>query len=79
MNNNMTLEDKLWVIIPKTIEIISEKLKIDLKTARDKFYNSKIYEMLDNPETKMWYYSPMFLASFFIDEINGKEIKDFYM
>ena len=46
-------------LIPQTIALIVEKDGIDDITAINKFYQSKVYDLLSKEETKMWHYSPM--------------------
>lgn len=46
-------------IIPQTISIIAEKECIDEIKAMNEFYQSKVYSLLSDEETKMWHYSPM--------------------
>lgn len=74
MNNNKTLENMLWIFIPKIAQIISNKKKINLEVANKFIYNSETYKRLENPETKMWYYSDECLADFFINEFDRNEL-----
>lgn len=46
-------------IIPQTVSLIAEKEQIDEMKALDDFYQSKVYAMLTQEETKMWHYSPL--------------------
>ena len=46
-------------IIPQTISIIAEKEGVDEIKAMNEFYQSKVYSLLSDEETKMWHYSPM--------------------
>lgn len=46
-------------LIPQTVALIVEKEGLDDITAINEFYQSKVYELLSNEETKMWHYSPM--------------------
>ena len=74
MNDNKTLENMLWVFLPKIAEIIAEKKQISLEKAVKFIYNSKTYKKLENPETKLWYYSDIDLANFFINEYERNEL-----
>lgn len=46
-------------LIPQTVALIVEKEGLDDITAMNEFYQSKVYDLLSNEETKMWHYSPM--------------------
>ncbi len=61
-------------IIPKTVEIISEKEKIDEMNALNMFYNSKTYHLLSIEDTKLWYYSPLTIYSMWKSEYETGEI-----
>lgn len=74
MNTNKTLDNMLWVFIPNVAQIISNRKGISLKQVNKFIYNSHLYQMLENSDTKMWYYSDEALANFFINEYDGKEL-----
>ena len=74
MNSQKTLDGMLWIIIPNISKIIAEKKNITMKEANKIIYNSKLYKTLENAETKMWYYSDEYLADFFLDEYEKKEL-----
>lgn len=46
-------------LVPQIINLIIEKECLDDLTALSLFYQSKVYSLLSNEETKMWHYSPM--------------------
>ena len=46
-------------LIPQTVALIVEKEGLDDITALNEFYQSKVYDLLSDEETKMWHYSPM--------------------
>ena len=46
-------------LIPQTVALIVEKEGLDDRTALNEFYQSKVYDLLSEEETKMWHYSPM--------------------
>ena len=46
-------------LIPQTVGLIVEKDGLDDLAAINEFYQSKVYDLLSNEETKMWHYSPM--------------------
>lgn len=55
------------------INFISTKQSISEQEAMKKLYSSKLYEVLENEETKLWQYSTQMLYSLFEqEEKNGK-------
>ena len=74
MNNDKTLEDMLWIFIPNVVKIISQKKGITLEKVNKFIYNSETYKKIENPNTKMWYYSDEVLADFFINEYEKNEL-----
>lgn len=62
-------EAVLKLLIPQVIHLIAENGKIDEVTASRDFYNSKVYELLENEETKLWHFSPLTLFNMYADEI----------
>lgn len=62
-------EAVLKLLIPQIIHLIAENQKIDEVTASRDFYNSKVYELLENEETKLWHFSPLTLFNMYDDEI----------
>ena len=57
------------LLITQTIELIAKKYKLSIEKARDKFYSSKIVEMLDDDETGLYGQSALYLLSLFEDEL----------
>lgn len=62
-------EAVLKLLIPQVIHLIAENGRIDEVTASRDFYNSKVYELLENEETKLWHFSPLTLFNMYDDEI----------
>ena len=50
------------------VKMISNKLNLSNEEAITKLYSSKLYEMLEDEETKLWHYSTSMLFSLFIQE-----------
>lgn len=46
-------------IIPQTVALIAEKENVDEIKAMDEFYQSKVYSLLAEEETKLWHFSPL--------------------
>ena len=51
-------------IIPEVISLISKNENIDKIQAINEFYDSKVYSLLSDEETKMWHYSPFNYLSY---------------
>lgn len=58
----------LVLIVPKVIGLIVENHKIDEVTASKKFYESEVYSLLEEEDTKLWQLSPLTLFSMYDEE-----------
>lgn len=58
----------LMLIVPDVIKLITENYGIDEISASDSFYSSKVYEKLEQEETKMWHLSPLTLFNMYDSE-----------
>ena len=67
-------EAMLVLIIPKIISLIVENYEIDEVTASRKFYESKVYSLLEEEDTKLWHLSPLTLFHMYDEEINTGNI-----
>lgn len=67
-------EAVLKLLIPQIIHLIAENGKIDEVTASRDFYNSKVYELLENEETKLWHFSPLTLFNMYEDETKTGDV-----
>ena len=61
-------ESMLILIVPKVVKLITENYNLDEIAAFDKFYASKVYEKLEQEETKLWHLSPLTLFNMFDEE-----------
>lgn len=61
-------ESMLILIVPKVVKMIVESYKLDEIKASEKFYNSELYEKLEQEETKLWHLSPLTLFNMFDEE-----------
>jgi hypothetical protein len=65
-------------ILPFKVEGITELLmeghKMPLQDALEFLYSSQLYALLEQEETKMWYYSPQMLLHLLEDEKNTGEL-----
>lgn len=65
-------EGKFACIMFEKVQILCDSIKnyfnINYEEARNLLYKSKIYEALEEEETKMWYYSNYDLFRMFLEE-----------
>lgn len=61
-------------LIPQIVSLIAEKENIDEILAINKFYQSKVYEVLSIEETKVWHYSPLTIYMMWKQENETGEI-----
>ena len=66
--DNEKFASMLILIVPAVIKLIVENHSIDEIRASEKFYNSKVYEKLEQEETKLWHLSPLTLFNMFDEE-----------
>ena len=57
------------LLITNVIELIASKYRISVSEARDKLYNSKIIDLIDDDETGLYGESPLYVLSLFEQEI----------
>ena len=60
------------ILITQTIELIANKYKLSIKDARDRFYKSRVIELLDDDETGLYGESAQYLLCLF-DQENHKQ------
>ena len=60
------------ILISQTIELIAKKYKLTLEEARNRFYSSKIVEMLDDDETGLYGESDLYLLSLFDEQLKKR-------
>ena len=58
----------LMLIVPDVVKLIVENYDIDEISASDSFYRSKVYEKLEQEETKLWHLSPLTLFNMYDTE-----------
>lgn len=61
-------EAMLVLIVPKVIGLIASNYEMDEVTATRIFYESKVYSLLEQENTKMWHLSPLALFTMFDEE-----------
>ena len=60
------------LLITNVIELIASKYRISVSEARDKLYNSRIIDLIDDDETGLYGESPLYVLSLFEQEIKYK-------
>ena len=66
----------LTLLVPQIISLICENYPLDEITASREFYESKVYSLLEQEDTKLWHFSPLTLFNMFDEE---KRTGDFQM
>lgn len=67
-------EAMLVLLIPQVIALIAEDYGIDEVMASKKFYESKVYELLEQEDTKLWQLSARMLFTMYAEEQSTGEI-----
>ena len=62
-------EAMLVLIVPKIVELIVKKHKMDEVTASKEFYKSNVYSLLEQEDTKLWHLSPLLLFHMYDEEM----------
>ena len=68
MMNQKKFEALLVLIVPKVVALISKEYALDEISASQMFYNSNLYSLLEQEDTKLWQLSPENLVYMFDDE-----------
>lgn len=61
-------EAMLVLIVPKVIGLIASNCEMDEVTATRAFYESKVYSLLEQEDTKLWHLSPLTLFNMYDEE-----------
>lgn len=61
-------EAMLVLIVPMVIGIITQEYGLDEVTAVKAFYESKVYSLLEQEDTKLWQLSPLTLFNMYDEE-----------
>ena len=72
--NGEQLPSLLAVIDPRIIQMLMDNRKFDNKYAGKIFYNSELYVMLENEESKLWHLSAETLYDLLEQELKTGEI-----
>lgn len=58
----------LTLLVPQIVNLICENYPLDELAASRAFYQSKVYSLLEQEETKLWHFSPLTLFNMFDEE-----------
>ena len=58
----------LVLIVPQIIGLIVENHGLDEVTASKKFYESKVYSLLEEETAKLWHFSPLTIFNMYDEE-----------
>ena len=61
-------EAMMVLIVPQVIALIVAEYMLDEVTASKKFYESQVYSLLEEEETKLWQLSPLTLFNMYAEE-----------
>lgn len=60
----------MGILVEQVVHLMVEKYPYDEITASREFYDSKVYALLEQEDTKLWHFSPLTLFHMFDDEKN---------
>ncbi len=66
--NNDKFTAMLILLVPAVVELIVKEYKLSEIKATEQFYNSKVYDLLEDENTKLWHFSPLTLFNMFDEE-----------
>jgi len=58
----------LFMLVPQVVALIAEGHGICEEEAVKRLYHSRLYELLETEETKLWHFSPQLLYTMFDEE-----------
>ena len=58
----------MGVLVEQVVHLITENYAYNELTASNEFYNSGVYALLEQEETKLWHFSPLTLFNMFDEE-----------
>ena len=58
----------LILLVPQNIQLIIENYEVDEVTASREFYESEVYSLLEQEESKLWHFSPLTLFNMYEEE-----------
>lgn len=61
-------EAMLVLLVPRVVHLISESYGFDEVEASKRFYESTVYSLLEQEDTKLWHLSPLTLFNMYDEE-----------
>ncbi len=61
-------EAMLVLIVPKVVGLIAQNYGLDEVAATRSFYESRVYSLLEQEDTKLWHLSPLTLFNMYDEE-----------
>ena len=58
----------LTLLVPQVVQLICENDSVDEVEASREFYESKVYSLLEQEDTKLWHFSPLTLFNMYAVE-----------
>ena len=58
----------LTLLVPQIINLVCENYPMDEMEASREFYESKVYSLLEQEDTKLWHFSPLTLFNMYDEE-----------
>ena len=58
----------MTLLVPQVVQLSCENDSVDEVTASRAFYESKVYALLEQEETKFWHFSPLTLFHMYDEE-----------
>jgi len=64
----------LFLLVPQVVHLIAERHSLTEEEAVKRFYDSRLYGLLEDEQTKLWHYSPLMLFTMYDEETKTGEI-----
>ena len=58
----------LTLLVPQVVQLICENYPVDEMAATKEFYESNVYSLLEQEETKLWHFIPLTLFNMYDEE-----------
>ena len=58
----------LTMLVPQIVQLICENDTVDEMTASRELYESRVYALLEQENTKLWHFSPLTLYNMYDEE-----------
>jgi len=65
---DLKFEAIMTILVPQVIQLVVENYSVDEITASKAFYESKVYALLEQDDTKLWHLSPLSIFNMFDEE-----------